>query len=251
MAAITPTIGRKLYFYPGNQSADTSVQRLDMSLPLDATIIYAWPKTDPHPQLLNLYVIDHVGIPQVKTSVPLVQDGDIEPDHGFFAKWMPFQVSQAQISQAAAPLAPTPAGADLNAAQAALTQPSNDPSEKSSAESVEQATQNPTPTATSAMPIETGSIQPQPINPFTDFGGALKILREGKAVTRDTWPVSVYVYLVGAARYPAQTGVAKKAFGENGMVPYMAYLAIKRADGNVSVYNPGMDSLLAEDWKEA
>ncbi|MCA8018092.1 DUF2829 domain-containing protein [Burkholderia metallica] len=81
------------------------------------------------------------------------------------------------------------------------------------------------------------------------FGDALVMLRAGKKVTRAPWKAGgVFVYYVPAAAYPAQTGIAKHYFGENALVPYHAYLAIKRADETVCVFVPGMDSILADDW---
>lgn len=82
------------------------------------------------------------------------------------------------------------------------------------------------------------------------FGDALVMLKAGKRVTRAPWAASgVFVYHVPAASYPVQTGAAKAHFGEGAMVPYQAYLTIKRADDTVLVFSPGVDSLLAEDWR--
>lgn len=82
------------------------------------------------------------------------------------------------------------------------------------------------------------------------FGDALVMLKAGKRVTRAPWAASgVFVYRVPEAAYPAQTGVAKAHFGDGAMVPYLAYLAIKRADETVCVFAPGIDSILAEDWR--
>lgn len=83
----------------------------------------------------------------------------------------------------------------------------------------------------------------------SDLGTALAWLKAGHRVTRKAWPVGVFVYHVPSASYPVQTGAAKAHFGEGSMVPYLAYLAIKRADDTVCVFVPGMDSLLAEDWR--
>jgi hypothetical protein len=78
-----------------------------------------------------------------------------------------------------------------------------------------------------------------------DFGDAVRYMKQGARVTRAPWGASgVFVYHVPAASYPVQTH-----FGEGSMVPYLAYLAIKRADDTVCVFVPGMDSLLAEDWQ--
>lgn len=80
------------------------------------------------------------------------------------------------------------------------------------------------------------------------FGLAIEAAKKGLRVSRAPWPLGVFVYYVPAASYPVQTGAAKAHFGEGAMVPYMAYLAIKRADDQVCVFNPGIDSILADDW---
>lgn len=211
MANIVPTVGRKLYFFP---IGDTSVHKLD-DQPVDATIIYVWPKAPDSAgsQLLNLHVIDHTGTQQSKTSVPLIEDCEDSPTAQSYARWMPFQVGQAKAQAEPAP------PAQPLAQEAPTTQ---------------------SPTANVAQG-ETYS---------TDFGGALSALRNGKRVTRASWAnPNVFVYFVPAAAYPAQTGVAKVHFGEGAQVPYLAYLALKRAVNDVVVFIPGMDSLLADDWQ--
>lgn len=81
------------------------------------------------------------------------------------------------------------------------------------------------------------------------FGLAVEAMKMGKRVTRAPWKAAgVFVYHVPAASYPVQTGAAKAHFGEGSLVPYLAYLAIKRADDTVCVFSPGMDSILADDW---
>ena len=59
----------------------------------------------------------------------------------------------------------------------------------------------------------------------------------------------MFVYHVPAASYPAQTGVAKRVFGENAKVKYGAYLALKSADGNVYPWTPSQADQLADDWE--
>lgn len=81
------------------------------------------------------------------------------------------------------------------------------------------------------------------------FGDALVFLKAGRRVSRGAWPASVFVYHVAADAYIARSEVAKTHFGDGALVPYKAYLAIKQADNEVCVFVPGMDSLLAEDWR--
>lgn len=61
-------------------------------------------------------------------------------------------------------------------------------------------------------------------------------------------PPRMFAYIVPAASYPAQTGAAKAHFGENGMVPYRAYWALKTAQDDVATWTPSGSDTLAEDW---
>lgn len=81
------------------------------------------------------------------------------------------------------------------------------------------------------------------------FEEALKVLKNGGAVTRLGWNgPGQFAYAVPAAHYPAQTGVAKAHFGVGSLVPYAGYFALKNAQGVVSVWVPSTGDLLAEDW---
>ena len=82
-----------------------------------------------------------------------------------------------------------------------------------------------------------------------DFGMALQALRAGLRVARAGWNgKGMFVYYVPAAAYLAQTGVARKYFGEHAHVPYAAYLAIKNVNDTVSTWVPSINDVLAEDW---
>ena len=83
----------------------------------------------------------------------------------------------------------------------------------------------------------------------TDFGGALLALKAGKRVARKGWNgVGMFVYYVPPASYKAQTGAAKEHFGNEAMVPYNAYFAIKNVNESVSTWVPSVNDCLAEDW---
>lgn len=80
-----------------------------------------------------------------------------------------------------------------------------------------------------------------------NFGHALETLKMGHSVCRAGWNgKGMFIYLVPAAAYPAQTAVAKAVFGD--MVPYNAYLALKGVDGTVSTWVPSINDVLANDW---
>ncbi|MFP3556403.1 DUF2829 domain-containing protein [Paraburkholderia sp. SIMBA_049] len=83
-----------------------------------------------------------------------------------------------------------------------------------------------------------------------NFGQAIEQMKQGEAVAREGWNgKGMFVYLVPAAAYPAQTGVAKAFFGEGARVPYGAYFALKGANGTVNTWVPSITDCLAEDWE--
>ncbi len=82
-----------------------------------------------------------------------------------------------------------------------------------------------------------------------NFGWAIAALKKGKKVARKNWNgKGMFVYLVPTASYPAQTGAAKRFYGEGAMVPYNPYLAIKNVDDTVSTWVPSINDVLANDW---
>lgn len=83
-----------------------------------------------------------------------------------------------------------------------------------------------------------------------NFDFALEWLKVGKAVARAGWNgKGMFVYLVPANSYPAQTGVARAFFGGGALVPYNAYFALKGVDGSVNTWVPSISDLLADDWQ--
>jgi hypothetical protein len=82
-----------------------------------------------------------------------------------------------------------------------------------------------------------------------NFGHALEALEAGKKVARSGWNgKGMFVYLVPANCYPVQTEAAKSYFGEDAMVPYNPYLAIKNVNESVSTWVPSVNDVLAKDW---
>ncbi|MES2348331.1 MAG: DUF2829 domain-containing protein [Pseudomonadota bacterium] len=81
------------------------------------------------------------------------------------------------------------------------------------------------------------------------FGLAIEALKRGDTVARTGWNgAGMFVYLVPANAYPAQTGAAKAYFGEGALVPYGAYFALVGVDGIVRTWVPSITDALAEDW---
>ena len=81
------------------------------------------------------------------------------------------------------------------------------------------------------------------------FGMALEAMKHGSKAARSGWNgKGMFVYIVPAASYKAQTGVAKAYFGDDALVPYSAYMAIKNVGETVSTWVPSVNDCLAEDW---
>lgn len=81
------------------------------------------------------------------------------------------------------------------------------------------------------------------------FGRALLALKNGERVARRGWNgKGMFIYHVPAASYPAQTGAAKKHFGDDALIPYTAYLAIKSVNETVTPWLASQTDILADDW---
>lgn len=92
MSTITPTVGRKVWFYDEDADRDLrEMQRHDDTTPMDATVIYVW-----SPTCVNLSITDHAGRIHMRGRVTLraPAEGDC---HGKerVATWMPYQMGQA------------------------------------------------------------------------------------------------------------------------------------------------------------
>lgn len=258
--AQVPSIGRKVHFFP---QGDVSVTRISEDQEVDGTIVYVWPKAaDAHAQMLNVYVIDHAGIGQIKTSVPLLNEGDVAPETGYYARWP--NIINAQVADTAAQAPSEPAQAAPNQPETnsddapVLTDqipavPVVDATPVSTAASAEPETSAPAATAAESQPAVANAPAPatDPTEPLTcGFEFALNALKNGKAATRRGWNGrGMFVYLVPAASYKAQTGIAKKVYGEDAMVPYNAYFAIRNVNGTISTWVPSVNDCLSEDWE--
>ncbi len=236
-----PTVGRKIYYYPDAGSFEgKQITQLDPNQPINATVLFIHPKnTMDAPDKVSLHIVDHTGIIHFRAAVPLVE-GDTAPPSGGYAKWMPYQVTQHAKNESAAP-------------DAAATQPSSDASASpATTEAPVTATPIPAPAPTASEAVTAAVQETVEVLGAVQYGFdvALNALKAGKAITRKGWNgKGMFVYMVPAASYRAQTGIAKKVFGEDALVPYNAYLALKGADGNVSTWVPSVNDCLAVDWE--
>jgi hypothetical protein len=93
---ISPTVGRFVNYWPSQIELDHTDLYFapgDNKQPFAAQVVYV--HSD---RMVNLVVADHRGKQFVRTSVPLVQEGDERPELGsqFFCEWMQYQTAQAK-----------------------------------------------------------------------------------------------------------------------------------------------------------
>ncbi len=83
-----------------------------------------------------------------------------------------------------------------------------------------------------------------------NFSEALNALKNGHAVGREGWNgKGMFLYLVPAGAYPARTGAAKAFWGDDALVPYGAYIAMKTAQDNVVPWLASQTDILTDDWR--
>lgn len=88
-AVITPTVGRRVYFWP-NEGHQAMFGVFDAQQPCDAGVLYVW-----NDHCVNIEVTGPSGIKASLQNVRLLQ-GDEKPEDGeSYAAWMPYQTKQA------------------------------------------------------------------------------------------------------------------------------------------------------------
>lgn len=81
------------------------------------------------------------------------------------------------------------------------------------------------------------------------FGLAVEAMKMGYKVTREGWNgKGMFLYYVGADYYMAKTEAAKSFYGENSMVPYRAYIAMKTVTNEVVPWVASQSDILESDW---
>lgn len=81
------------------------------------------------------------------------------------------------------------------------------------------------------------------------FSEALRALKQGQRVARAGWNgKGMFLYLVPPGNYPARTDAAKAYWGDDALVPYGAYVAMKTAQENVVPWLCSQTDMLADDW---
>ena len=103
MNVIKPTVGRKVWYRPSkNDQTGPIPMSCAAGQPLDATVVAVWGD-----RIVNVLVLDAYGRPFTKTSIPLLQEGDIptldadDKPVGGYVEWMPYQQGQAKKAEPA------------------------------------------------------------------------------------------------------------------------------------------------------
>lgn len=85
---ISPTVGRVVWYRPSDE--DHKHLAVNGDQPLVALVTTVW--TD---RMVNIAGFDANGVSFARTSVTLVQQGDIPPPYQY-VEWMPYQIGQAK-----------------------------------------------------------------------------------------------------------------------------------------------------------
>lgn len=91
-----------------------------------------------------------------------------------------------------------------------------------------------------------------PLGPGMSFSSALRLLKQGKAVSRRGWNgKGMFIYLVSEGRYPPSTPTGELLADRqpDGKVPYRPYLAMKTVDDDVVPWVASQTDILADDWE--
>jgi hypothetical protein len=88
---IKPTVGRVMWYHPGDYANDLDLVQYDKAQPMAAHVAYVW-----NDHMVNLLVIDHKGAAHQRKSVPIVQEGSpYTVGRSPYCEWMPYQKGQA------------------------------------------------------------------------------------------------------------------------------------------------------------
>lgn len=83
-----------------------------------------------------------------------------------------------------------------------------------------------------------------------NIGEAIDWMKGGLRVSRAGWNgKGMFIYYVGPGAYPATSRAAKAHWGENALVPYGPYIAMKTAQENVVPWLCSQTDLLADDYE--
>lgn len=98
MSDPTPTIGRRVWFWPVGQDDVEEFNVLDPEQPCDAGIVFVvGPNPDDFGTLVNLIITDHFGYTHRRRRVNLLYPGQVSGRDVSHATWMPYQIAQKPV----------------------------------------------------------------------------------------------------------------------------------------------------------
>src|SRR5690242_18751031 len=109
MTKILPTVGRVVWFTSSRLYGDGLFTHIDSRKPLAAIVAHVF-----RDDLVNLAVFDSNGITHGRTSVPLVQQGEANPEHGISVSGCPTRSGRPRSTPFYLGLANTAGGLDIN-----------------------------------------------------------------------------------------------------------------------------------------
>lgn len=89
----------------------------------------------------------------------------------------------------------------------------------------------------------------QPINAMS-FSHALTAIKEGQRLRRAGWNgKGMFVFLVAGSHFKVNREPLLSILGEGTAVDYKPHIDISHPDGSISVWQPSMGDVMADDWE--
>jgi hypothetical protein len=83
-----------------------------------------------------------------------------------------------------------------------------------------------------------------------NFSDALTKIKEGHRLARAGWNgKGMFVFLVAGSHFKVNREPLLSILGEGTEVTYRPHIDICTADGSISVWQPSMGDVMAEDWE--
>lgn len=84
-----------------------------------------------------------------------------------------------------------------------------------------------------------------------DFSDALKLIKQGKRVTRKGWNgKDMFLFFVPGSRFAVNRPPLLGIYPEGTVIDYHAHIDMKTAQGYVVPWLASQSDLLGEDWEE-
>jgi len=84
-----------------------------------------------------------------------------------------------------------------------------------------------------------------------NFSDALAQIKTGKRFARDGWNGKrMFVFLVAGSNFTVNREPLTSILGQGTEVTYAPHIDLHRADGVITVWQPSMGDVMADDWYE-